>query len=309
MKTAGTDRQNRTPSPVGSRRSADADTLSLGGERGAKAALVARLRTELEHLPAFAVMVSIRGTEVPLLHPHECEDASMPMRLLDPGLFEELRKLLELRVKEICDAAADRWPGIFVWAWRVVFGEPTIAYPKMPVMDHDPNADTEILLEFCKAVLAPEHRWVLDDLRDGELMSIAQTFIGAQTAWGDAIRTNAAEVVKRVMGGEGRVESGERRSEEEDNAVLASINAGCELRSGGCLPAHMGGGAWGVRRRAEREKRRVESGERRSEGEETPSPVGDAPTSSPSEGRGGPPPGGAAPPPSPQRGEGAEEAA
>lgn len=202
-------------------------TPTTAGDARKHLAALVRLRTEMELLPAWDVTVSIRGVEVPVRHPHRCDDATLA----------------------VVPPSADRWPGAIVWLWRWAFGAPRT--PRQPRSDIERLA----LVRFCEAFLAPEHHALLEPLGDGELMTISTTFLGCQGAWNDAVRTAveremeaALEGVKTRLGEPRHQGEGHHRGEGED-PVLASLGE-MYIRPGACLPAFMGGGEWGARKTA-----------------------------------------------------------
>jgi len=176
-----------------------------------------KISTDRAHLPPWTLTLSVRGIDVPTLHPYDCADATITMVMPDKR----------------------RWPGLFVWAWRIVFGAPR--RPEQPPADIEKQAT----LRVCRALLAPNHHALLDSLSDGELLTIVQTYIGCQQVWADE--------VKRIAGATQRETLGSTAAPAATPTVVDEAGGGASrlLRSGFPLPAHMGGESWGARRTAE----------------------------------------------------------
>ena len=126
------------------------------------------------------VTIEVRGVAVPTLSPMDAADVSVVRN----KTREEL--LLEQRP----------WPGVFRFAWRMLFGHPLIE----PHLTDD--AETEHVRKFCKAFIPSAFHQLVDQLTGGELLIVQHVYLGAQQEWCLRIGAAAAAEFRRQNGGE-----------------------------------------------------------------------------------------------------------
>lgn len=84
------------------------------------------------------------------------------------------------------DARFKRWPGLWVWIFRALFGAPRLRREDLP--DDGGAAHTRMVV---LKMVGEHHREFIEKLTTGECAQIYATYMGLQDGWTDAIGRHA----------------------------------------------------------------------------------------------------------------------
>lgn len=116
----------------------------------------------LDAAPKWDFYVQVRGMQIPMAAPADCADvphAPLPTQ----------REL---------DANAERWPGLFVWAWQFIVGGPRVDRGDLPV-----DGGAAHTRAVCLTILGEVHAELVESLSTAECSQIIAAYMGAQEKW------------------------------------------------------------------------------------------------------------------------------
>lgn len=128
-------------------------------------------RIDLGTLPAWDFRVLVNGMELPMISPLEAPD-------IDANPIPEQAEI---------DAKMNRWPGVWVWLWRAMFGAPRLRREDLPSDGGAAHAR-----KVCKVILHGAYDELVDELPVGNCAQIITAYQACQDEWTHA----AAQVVR-----------------------------------------------------------------------------------------------------------------
>lgn len=132
-----------------------------------------RSTIDLSRAPIWDFFVELRGMRIPM---------TSPLEAMDMGTSP-------IPSQAQIDAQRGRWPGVFVWGWRMIFGSPQLRADMLP--DDGGAAHTRAT---CVVILGEPHRELIDSMSTGECAQLVAAYMGAQEQWMDATRRYVAQI-------------------------------------------------------------------------------------------------------------------
>lgn len=136
--------------------------------------------SDIDAMPAWDFTVRVRGIELPMVSPMEIGD-------INASPIPEQARI---------DAMMKRWPGVFVWAWRALFGAPRLDREDIPS-----DGGAAHVRMVCGKILGESHRELIDELRTCECSLIVACYMSCQGEWmhraGQVFRERASEHLRR----------------------------------------------------------------------------------------------------------------
>jgi len=133
---------------------------------------------DLSRMPKWDFSVRVRGMEIPMISPLDAPDMNA----------------VALPTQEELDAKTQRWPGIFVWLKRAIFGSPRIDIRDLPT-----DGGASHIREVCRVILGEEFEDLVNELKTGECAIIFSAYMGAQTEFLFACEQYAAQLASEHL--------------------------------------------------------------------------------------------------------------
>lgn len=127
---------------------------------------------DLAAMPKWDFSVRVRGMELPMISPQdapEINEAPVPTQAQ-------------------LDARTKRWPGLFVWLWRAIFGGPRIDVKDLPT-----DGGAAHTRNICTIILGDAYADLVSELKHAECVQIFSTYMAAQEEWIHACSLHARE--------------------------------------------------------------------------------------------------------------------
>lgn len=135
---------------------------------------------DITEAPEWAFSIRMRGIEIPMRSPLEIGE-DMPSSAI-PTQAEIDRQL-------------KRWPGLFVWIFRALFGGARFDRNDLPS-----DAGAAHTRRVVTAILGEHHRELIAELKTGECAQIIASYQGCQTRWMGCIHQWASELADQELG-------------------------------------------------------------------------------------------------------------
>lgn len=142
---------------------------------------------KLDDAPVWDFYIEIRGANLPLVSPHDATDIPES----------------PLPAQAKIDSMNERWPGIFVWAWRMITGSPRLSEADLPK-----DGGAEYTRTVCKVILGQEHSELVDSLGSGECSQLVAMYMGLQEKWLIAANQYAMDIASKSLKAEKQAPEG-----------------------------------------------------------------------------------------------------
>lgn len=117
---------------------------------------------DLRNLPIWDFRVRVRDIEIPFISPLEVSEMSAS----------------PMPTQAQIDAKLDRWPGLFVWLWRVIAGNPRVNASDLPT-----DGGASHTRKTCVAMLGDSYAELVDEISTGECAQIINAYLSCQEEW------------------------------------------------------------------------------------------------------------------------------
>ena len=128
-------------------------------------------RVKLDQLPEWDFSIEIKGRVIQMISP-----------LVAPDMNES-----PLPSQAQIDEQLKRWPGVFVWLWRALAGNPRIKRESLPT-----DGGAEFIRKQCEVILCNIHDDLVRELSTGECLQIVATYQACQQEWIAAASRNVS---------------------------------------------------------------------------------------------------------------------